>query len=65
MKKLFSTYKADIKVAKARGGQYWTNIVGCILKEAADDLGDAEANHLIRECGLIKDGWQEETIETQ
>ena len=52
--------KAQINVTRAQGGQYWTNIVASILKQVAMDLGDAEANRLIRECHLEKHGWSEE-----
>jgi len=55
--------KTKIKIVRAKGGTYWTNIVGCILRQVAEDLGCNKANQLIRECNLEKDGWQEEKEE--
>ncbi len=52
--------KTRIEVTRSRGGSYWNNIVGSILRQAADELGKDEANRLIRECHLEKDGWREE-----
>jgi hypothetical protein len=56
----FEGAKTKIKVTRAHGGQYWTNIVGSILRQVANELGKDEANRLIRECKLEKDGWKEE-----
>lgn len=56
----FEQYKTKIKVTRAKGGGYWSNIVASLLKQCANELGTDEANRLIRECGLEKDGWQEE-----
>ena len=53
----FNDYKTKIKVIKSQGGQYWTNIVGSLLVEAATKLGPEEANRLIDECKLEKNGW--------
>ncbi len=56
----FTDFKDSINNTRARGGQYWTNMVGCQLRMASDKLGMAEANRLIIECKLKKYGWQEE-----
>lgn len=56
----FSDYKVGINHTKHQGGQYWTNIVGGTLRMAAEELGQDEANRLIRECGLNQHGWREE-----
>ena len=56
----FKEAKTEIQVTRARGGEYWTNIVGCILRQVDAELGIAEANRLIRECKLKECGWQEE-----
>jgi len=58
--KTFEDFKAEINSTRARGGQYWTNIVGCTLRIADERLGKDEANRLIREYRLGKDGWSEE-----
>lgn len=55
----FEDFKAEINNTRARGGQYWTNIVGCKLRIADEKLGKDEANRLIRECHLEKHGWRE------
>ena len=60
MLKTFEDFRAEINATRARGGQYWTNIVGCTLRIADEKLGKDEANRLIRECYLEKDGWHEE-----
>jgi len=39
---------------------YWNNIVSLTLQHIAKTYGNAEANKLIRECGLKKLGWSEE-----
>lgn len=59
----FQEYKTEIKVTRAKGGQCWTNIVGSLLCQASEELGNGEANRLIRECRLEKDGWKEEQAE--
>lgn len=59
-KKNYQDYKNEIINTRARGGEYWTNLVGLELKIAAETLGKDEANRLIRECKLGKDGWREE-----
>lgn len=56
----FEEAKTQITTVKRHGGTYWTNIVASILKQAANRLGKDEANRLIRECHLEKDGWKEE-----
>lgn len=56
----FEDFKSSILSVKGRGGQCWTNIVGCELRMADEKLGMEEANRLIRECGLLNHGWQEE-----
>ena len=60
MEYTYEEAKTKIKVTRAQGGQYWTNIVGLILSHVAQELGDDKANQLIRECHLEKDGWREE-----
>ena len=59
--KTFEDFKAEINAIRARGGQYWTNIVGSKLRTADEKLGKDEANRLIRECNLTKYGWSEES----
>ena len=57
----YRQYKLEINTTRRKGGQYWSNIVACYLKDAAITLGKDEANRLIRECGLLKEGWHEES----
>jgi len=57
--KTYQDFKETILDTKRRGGQYWYNIVGNTLRIADKELGKDEANRLIRECGLLKKGWQE------
>jgi len=56
----YQDFKDEIINTRARGGQYWENIVSCKLRIADKELGKDEANRLIRECKLNKDGWREE-----
>lgn len=55
---IFKEYKEEINDTRRRGGEYWTNIVASLLKQADIELGQTEANRLIRECNLKKYGWQ-------
>lgn len=52
--------KDQINFYKRTRGACWNNIVASILGEVAEELGKDEANRLIRECHLEKDGWREE-----
>ena len=56
----YQEYKTKIKVTRSQGGSYWTNIFGSLLRQVDEELGMDEANRLIRECHLEKDGWREE-----
>ena len=60
LKDIFGEYKTEINATRARGGQYWTNIVASLLTQADFDIGKAETNRLIQECELAKYGWREE-----
>ncbi|KKN76927.1 hypothetical protein LCGC14_0365790 [marine sediment metagenome] len=57
---IFKEYKGRINDTRRRGGQYWTNLVASLLRQADAEIGKDETNKLIRECNLSKYGWQEE-----
>jgi len=55
----FEGYRDYIDAVLEDGGPYWDNLVGLVLGKAAETLGQPEANRLIRECGLLDQGWSE------
>ena len=58
----FEGYRDYIDAVIEDGGPYWNNLVGLTLSTAAKKLGTAEANRLIRACGLLGLGWSERTV---
>lgn len=62
---IFKEYKKEISDTRCRSGQYWTNIVASLLKQADAEIGRAEGNRLIRECNLEKHGWTQEAETAQ
>ncbi len=59
-KNTYQEYKDEIIATRARGDQSWADLVSFKLRMADRNLGKDEANRLIRECHLEKDGWREE-----